>query len=659
MDIRQTKTSQPADTSPNFMSQKSQGDSSSLLYRMAVRTMHDDLEATTKKEAVSAQPIEAKVVSTPSVSAPIPSSLPPAAPISVPTPKSSGSIFSLSKEEKAEKEKEKIAQLQERQKQEQEKQRQKEADKKAREAEITAKETRKKEKEAERLVKEEAERQRKEKEKAATLAEKETKQKEKEKLLVSFKKAQTDYEEMAYESATENLENIIKNPQASWFLKLKANWLLKKSNRKINKKESKLIEEATKIKDKESFQKTAETIPPPMPNLPSQNITSSPPVNLPIDNLAPEQKKAEPAASSPINPLQSAVIERIQAEKAAEPAVDEIKKPLAPAPNESFSLSPSAAKILSEISPETETGRVYSPPLTRKLLLVVASLVLVLLLTGLGWWIFGSKQEEVATASPSASPIISQTPTPSQTAVQNLFTADKQKTVELKSGELLKDKLLALSSLEEEAGTIIALNLKNTQGELMGLNETANLLKTDLFDMPLQKCDAAKEECSENETLKNLLNLDDFSFFVYSQASSASSTPADSSPFTAAGSPVVNKNKGRLGLVISLRDRGNSSSTNEQILRGLKDLESLLPGELSSLLLETANLPINPNFSQTTYKNTLIRYLNLPVAELSFDYAIANKKLVIATSKISMFAILDALKGQETSQSQGEILINQ
>jgi hypothetical protein len=665
MDIKQTKTSQMADTSSNFVAQRNQGTPTSLLYRMAVRTMHGDIETISKKETPKETPaVQPPVVKTPSVlpiSTPTSIINPPESLASVPTPASanSGGLFSLLKKEKIETEK--INKTETEMGREEKREEERLAKEKNKQDEVQAKQKEKEEK----IGKKEAEKLEKENRKAELLAQKEVLKKEKEELLKKYEKARVDFARTDYESAIESLGGIIDDHQSSWLLKIKANMLLKKSSKELNKKQAEQTREATKIKDSENLQEIIENIPPSMPNLLNQNILSSPPPNLPTRE--PDQKETEPV-SAPQNPLQSAVIEKLQAEKAADQNIidDLAQDTSAPAPAKGFGLSPAATKILSEIPPEPESekrGEALTSLPTRKLLLMAASIILVIALTGFGWWFFSSKQDNPATASPSVSPTISQTPTPSQIAAKTPFTADKQKTIQIKNGETLSEKLLLLANTQELSGTITGLILRNEQGELLTLSEAADSLNTDILGLPTQKCDETEEGCDQTETLKDLLDLTNFSFFVYSQAVSSSSASAPSSPFssTEANSKIATTsstvNKGRVGLVINLKDQTTSTSTNEQILKSLKDLEPLLPDELSSLLLtEKPVQPANQSFSQILYNNTSLRYLNLPTAELSIDYALFNKKLVIATSKKSMFAILDLLQKQESTQK--EILIS-
>jgi len=207
---------------------------------------------------------------------------------------------------------------------------------------------------------------------------------------------------------------------------------------------------------------------------------------------------------------------------------------------------------------------------------------------------------------------------------------DEQKIFELPAGQektFVQQALPGLAQSEAAAGNFTYLLFKNSLGGFLSLDETLGYLSSDLLDLPTQKC-VAPEQCAGLATLKSQLDLDTFSFFVYSQSS------PNASPFTASA------NFGRLGLIVSLK---NSTSTS-QLAQSLRDLEALMPQSLKALLFEAKNqIPGVPAFNEAIYKGVTIRYINLPGPNLSLDYAILNKQLLIATSKESMLAAIDRL----------------
>lgn len=89
----------------------------------------------------------------------------------------------------------------------------------------------------------------------------------------------------------------------------------------------------------------------------------------------------------------------------------------------------------------------------------------------------------------------------------------------------------------------------------------------------------------------------------------------------------------RLGLIIN-----TEKSFNEETI--INDLEPLL-------LKDETPVPFTENFQDNLYQNIAIRYLNFPGPDLSIDYAIVANRLVITTSRESMYAAINALSGIE------------
>lgn len=116
-----------------------------------------------------------------------------------------------------------------------------------------------------------------------------------------------------------------------------------------------------------------------------------------------------------------------------------------------------------------------------------------------------------------------------------------------------------------------------------------------------------------NELLKNL--SDDFSIFAYNDS----------------GNP-------RLVLLVKVIDKLKANAV-------IKSEEVKLPGELMPLFLSDVSLPKEKVvFQEANYKGVNIRYFNLtPNQTASIDYSFDSTHLIIATSKNSMWAVLDKI----------------
>ncbi len=99
----------------------------------------------------------------------------------------------------------------------------------------------------------------------------------------------------------------------------------------------------------------------------------------------------------------------------------------------------------------------------------------------------------------------------------------------------------------------------------------------------------------------------------------------------------------RLMLSVKVIDQLKASSL-------IKNEESKLPGELLPLFLDSVSLPkTSVSFKDANYKGVDIRYFNFTSDHMtSIDYAFSGSKLIIGTSKRSMWAVLDkVLNGEE------------
>lgn len=357
-------------------------------------------------------------------------------------------------------------------------------------------------------------------------------------------------------------------------------------------------------------------VPPPAPAppkpapAPQKETLKSAPINLPTLDEPSSISKPEVPLTPPPKPIPP-VTPLLKAESKTETKT-EPKPPLITQPNLS-AIQTEAIETKEEID-------------IKKVAIVGFSSIIVLALVVGGLWFFlGQPSNPLVQISPTLSsspePSIS-TPTP-PVVPPALFPADSQKIFTLRTGQEKTDWQEALAQLarsDEPAGNFVYFLFQDSQNNFPSLEQLASSTDTDLFNLPTQ---------SPAGPLKDQLNLNSFSFFAYSQ------TQASSSPFE--NSPAA----GRLGLIIAVKI--NASST-EELSKSLKDLEQLMLPSLKVLLSDAQKVwPAKPVFLNNLYRQVAIRYINLPEPDFSLDYAILNDQLIFATSKASMYAIIDRL----------------
>ena len=99
----------------------------------------------------------------------------------------------------------------------------------------------------------------------------------------------------------------------------------------------------------------------------------------------------------------------------------------------------------------------------------------------------------------------------------------------------------------------------------------------------------------------------------------------------------------RLGLIIKINNQADINLSEI-----LKMWELSIRGDLAPLLLQD-QIPTaaTDEFQDNLYKGVSIRYINFPTPELSIDYAVVENKLIIATSKESIYTVIDRFEEEE------------
>lgn len=476
----------------------------------------------------------------------------------------------------------------------------------------------------------------KEKDKAATLAAKavariakETQEKE---LRGLFELAKSKIIAKDFKAASLAAQKVAASPQAGWLIKWQAKRIINKAKKEAAKEIP--LPALAPIKNtapapvipKTTITPATPAISPAAPKIESVKplFTPSIPANLPVVDEHPIAKKEEV-----LNDLlfsKEPALEKRQAPPAPAAILPKAPQPSAPAPAIP-TLKP--FKMATNIIPGlNEPAEVLD---VKKIVLVIFASVVVmtLIIGGLYFFLRGPQTVVQVSQSPSPTPSqAAQTPSP---APSPLFVADSQKIFELKTGQEkanFQETLAQITQTEEPAQSLAYVSFKNSSEDYLSLTDIAALAEINFFDLPTQVVVGP---------LRTQLEMDSFSFFNFSQPS------ASSSPFT------MQTSSGRLGLVVSIN---NSTTTSLQDLtKSLKDLEQLMLPSLKILLPDDIknSLPANPVWLNNTYRNVAIRYVNLPEASLSFDYAILNNKLIFATSKDSMLAMIDRLLSEITT----------
>lgn len=442
------------------------------------------------------------------------------------------------------------------------------------------------------------------------------------------------------DEAISKLEQIISDNEVGWWLKWRIGRLLDKARKLLMA--PKIVKEEKTVVATSPSTFTSPPVSPPVFDI-NKPILAEPKISLADElesNINQFVKLAAPPPDLPIEkPIaasETRPIPEIKIEEKIIPLVASAESQVLPPPLPPLSSMQPRPLILSSKSEMPEADFLLQPPekpLAKptgrdfnwgKIILIGGILAVVLL--AVGFWFFWQSSG----VSPSPSPIVSFSPTssplsPSPTPLA-LFETDKQVVVQLAAkGADLSDKLQQqLANIDEPAGSFVSMLLKNSDGEFLSLDELASLAKIDFFDQPIQ----VKES-----TFKSQLDIGKFTLFVYSQASASSS-----SPFSAGA------NFGRLGLAVALK----SSTSSEELLKSLRDLEQFIIPGLELLLSDVQNkIPAKPVFADSSYQNIAIRYINFPTPDHSLDYAVLKNRLIFATSKESMRAAIDRVLSNE------------
>ena len=103
------------------------------------------------------------------------------------------------------------------------------------------------------------------------------------------------------------------------------------------------------------------------------------------------------------------------------------------------------------------------------------------------------------------------------------------------------------------------------------------------------------------------------------------------------------ENEYRLGIAAEI-NKGDI----EKVKKNISQWEVMMIDDLELLFLKTEiGFPSTANFQQNIYKEVEIRYMNFSEPNVTIDYAFDNDKLIFATSKKSVYKIIDILANEK------------
>lgn len=100
------------------------------------------------------------------------------------------------------------------------------------------------------------------------------------------------------------------------------------------------------------------------------------------------------------------------------------------------------------------------------------------------------------------------------------------------------------------------------------------------------------------------------------------------------------ENENRLAIVTEVND-----GDMEKMKKNISQWETAMIDDLKLLFLKTEiGFPSTANFKENIYKEVKIRYMNFSEPNTTIDYAFVDNKLILATSKKSIYKIIGILK---------------
>jgi hypothetical protein len=352
------------------------------------------------------------------------------------------------------------------------------------------------------------------------------------------------------------------------------------------------------------------------------------------DDMSVFKKKGLPAAQI----KESKIEQKKTAPPVGLPVVESVKKPVLP------SLSPKSSQpsivskpVLSKEKPKQEIKpKVSEIKITKnRLKFLFSALAIILIMGGLGgffyWWNYLRSVTPLAIhyqcqdyqcvsveeEGEDQCQINGDCQLVEPTVPESLIPIAGTQTIELvvEQENLLLGQLKSVAAEEQVSNTIKRILVKLVDQQEKKYADLNTLILALRINIPENILSAAKP--SENKT-------GNYALFSYSQTEG-----------------------NRLGIVIKMRE-------SDTLVQDLKNWEEAIVTDLRPLLLvEELSSAATEEFQDNIYQEIPIRYINLPAPDLSIDYALVGGNLVIATSRESMYAAIDALLTTEAETTTG------
>jgi hypothetical protein len=371
---------------------------------------------------------------------------------------------------------------------------------------------------------------------------------------------------------------------------------------------------------------------PPSPAEPLKKAV--PPTGLPVFEPAKKPEMPSPPLAArptpPIGPPQPT--ERLRKEEEIKKRIEETRKRIEEARRKAVARGKmEKGKRPKEVRKEIEKFRKPGVVKKKKTLLrfVLISLAAVVVIGGLGgfiyWWnylrvvtpVFHYEcQDNLCLQVEGEGEDQCQTDVDCQpvepTIPASLVPVAETKTIELATGQedLLVEVLKTAASQAQATSTfkqILVKLVSQTEKKYADLNALLTALGVSLPDSILTAVAAGETEG------------DNYTLFLYNQAEG-----------------------NRLGLIIE-------TAQSETLVADLKNWETTIVEDIKPFFLEDeVPAAFTEGFQDNIYQDVAIRYLNFPDPGLSIDYGIVTDKLVLSTSRKSMYAAIDALLAAES-----------
>ena len=245
---------------------------------------------------------------------------------------------------------------------------------------------------------------------------------------------------------------------------------------------------------------------------------------------------------------------------------------------------------------------------------MVLGAIIFALAYGIYWKVFAPQPPPPPPAAPKAV----EHPVP-----EALIRASQTKVIEISNVtyDALKPKIDALRDLQFAPGTITHVAIKYTAGGQARYLALTELFQTLQIDAP-----------------PVLSDYKDFTLYSYS--------PGIEEEMLCKGEGILRGScyGPRLGFVIKLQEPQDGLLTKDSARNIMQEWEKTISEDMVPIILDVTEYRARKEFSFGLYKNSQTRFINLPLPSTSVDWLIVDNYLIIATSKNSARAAVDALK---------------